>query len=72
MNDREKKQDCPKCGSRMKYRGSHMFLCIPCGYLWEKTEGEWIEVKNKKSTKITKVFDRKTKGWKLFCKTAKR
>ena len=72
MNDREKNQACPKCGSKMKYRGSHKFLCIPCGYLWEKTEGEWIEVKSKKSSKVSHIFDRKRKGWRLITKNAKR
>jgi len=71
MRDREKKQYCPKCGMKMKYRGSHIFLCLHCSHLWEKTEGEWIkDIKDKKGK--AKFFDRKRKGFRLISKTGKR
>jgi uncharacterized Zn ribbon protein len=73
MRDSEKIQYCPKCHTKMKYRGCHVFLCIPCKILWEKTEGDWIDTEKKdEKGKILKIFDRKAKGFKLLVKNAKR
>jgi len=61
-------QYCPKCHNKMKYRGSHKFLCMSCNILWERSE--WIKVKDIDNPKLFSWH--RQKGWKYLVKNAKR